>query len=152
LQLSLFDVTNLTRPSRLSRQQLNGAWSDAEADHHAFTMAGNLVLIPYSSWISDPQPKNGVYNERFDAGVIAVRVGPDSLGKPTVLRPIADTALRTPTSLTSKTGPVITRFQKVTQATPMRTVVQGGVIYTVTPIGIAAHNGTDFHRLTFADF
>jgi hypothetical protein len=147
LQLSLFDVQNLAQPTRLDQQKLSGAWSDAESDHHAFTLAGDLVLIPYSSWISDPKPHNGSYGERFDAGVIAVRVGAGTLSAPSVLRPIADSELRT-----SNTGKSSATFQKVTQATPMRTVVQAGVIYTVTPTGIAAHNSTDFDRLTFAPF
>ncbi|HST85829.1 MAG TPA: beta-propeller domain-containing protein [Kineosporiaceae bacterium] len=151
LQLSLFDVGNLDSPRRLDRKRLANAWSDAESDHHAFTMAGDLVLIPYTSWNSVRKPGveslNDVYRDRFDAGVIAVRVASDGLGTPTTLRPIADGPVTFDSSHT-----IAPSIQRTTEATPIRTVVQADTIYTLTPRGVAAHSASDFTRLTFASF
>jgi len=151
LQLSLFDVGNLDSPRRLDRERLAGAWSDAENDHHAFTMAGDLVLIPYSSWTSlvpkDYPGPAGYPDNRFDAGVIAIRVGQDSLGTPTTLRPLATGPITF-----NGMGRIPRSVQRTTEATPMRTVVHDGSIYTLTSIGVAAHSATDFSRQTFATF
>jgi hypothetical protein len=151
LQLSLFDVANLDAPRRLDQKRLAKAWSDAESDHHAFTMAGDLVLIPYTSWDSVRKPGveslNDAYLDRFDAGVIAVRVSADGLGTPTTLRPIADGPITYDSSHT-----IARSIQRTTEATPIRTVVQAGTIYTLTPRGVAAHSASDFTRLTFASF
>jgi hypothetical protein len=148
LQLSLFDVSNLDAPRRLDRQRLKGAWSDAEADHHAFTMAGNLVLIPYSSWAMRPPVVGGAFRQSFDAGVIAVRVNADTIGAPTILRPIANG----PVNIDDKGEMISGKNQKVLQATPTRTTVHDDTIYTLTPEGIAVHDGTTLTRLTFAAF
>ena len=155
LQLSLFDVRNLDSPRRLDRERLANAWSDAESDHHAFTMAGDLVLIPYSLWESEPRKggspsetdMDGGWLERFDAGVIAVRVGADGLGSPTTLRPIANG----PITFVGDRG-AYSKVQRTTEAIPMRTVVHDGTIYTLTQTGVAAHSATTFDRLTFAKF
>lgn len=156
LQLSLFDVGDLDSPRRLDRERLAGAWSDAEGDHHAFTMAGDLVLIPYSSWSNvlvkeksnAVAPDGSQYRERFDAGVIAVRVGPDGLGDPTTLRPIADGPVTFDGS-----SKIESETRRVTEAAPIRTVVHDGTIYTLTSSGVAAHASTaGFARLAFARF
>jgi hypothetical protein len=155
LQLSLFDVSNLESPTRLDRTRLGEAWSDAESDHHAFTMAGDLVLIPYNSWTSvlakgsreGDVDMEGKYQNRFDAGVIAVRVNADGLGTPTSLRPIADGPITF-----SGDGKIAPSVQRITEAAPIRTVVQGGTIYTLTSSGVAAHSVSGFTHLTFAAF
>jgi hypothetical protein len=153
LQLSLFDVSNLDAPRRLDRTRMAGAWSDVEADHHAFTMAGDLVLVPYYAWTSvevkgsSDVPPNETYVSTYDGGVIAVRVGPDGLGAPTTLRPIADGPIDFPQS-----GNVPKKVSRITDATPLRTLVHDGTIYTLTPTGVAAHSGTSLDRLTFAEF
>jgi hypothetical protein len=150
LQLSLFDVSDLGSPTRLDRERLAEAWSDAESDHHAFTMTGDLVLIPYSSWTSAAgeaaEPVDHLVSQ-FDTGVIAVRVGADGLGKPSTLRPIADG----PTTF-DKSGEISPSVQRITEATPMRTVVHDGTIYTLTSSGVAAHSAADFTHLAFAKF
>lgn len=48
LQLSLFDVSSLRRPKRLSKRHTARGWSDAEYDHHAFLYwpPARLVVIP----------------------------------------------------------------------------------------------------------
>ena len=35
-QISLFDVSDLRRPTRLHTEPLGLGWSEAESDHHAF--------------------------------------------------------------------------------------------------------------------
>lgn len=48
-QLSIFDVSNLRRPTRLHTAALGKGWSEAEADHHAFLFwpRTGLVVIPF---------------------------------------------------------------------------------------------------------
>jgi hypothetical protein len=79
--------------------------------------------------------------------VIAVRVGPDGLGTPTTLRPIADGPITFDSS-----HPITPSVQRTTEATPIRTVVHDGTIYTLTPAGVAAHSAATFTHLTFARF
>jgi uncharacterized secreted protein with C-terminal beta-propeller domain len=48
-QISVFDVSNLARPTRLHTQPLGPGWSEAESDHHAFLFwpQTGLVVIPF---------------------------------------------------------------------------------------------------------
>jgi uncharacterized secreted protein with C-terminal beta-propeller domain len=48
-QLSLFDVSDLRKPTRLYSQPLGPGWSEAESDHHAFLFwpKTGLVVIPF---------------------------------------------------------------------------------------------------------
>jgi uncharacterized secreted protein with C-terminal beta-propeller domain len=48
-QLSLFDVSDLRKPTRLHHQPLGPGWSEAESDHHAFLFwpKTGLVVIPF---------------------------------------------------------------------------------------------------------
>ena len=48
-QLSLFDVSDLRKPTRLHSQPLGPGWSEAESDHHAFLFwpQTGLVVIPF---------------------------------------------------------------------------------------------------------
>ena len=48
-QLSLFDVSNLRRPTRLHSEPLGPGWSEAESDHHAFLFwpRTGLVVLPF---------------------------------------------------------------------------------------------------------
>jgi Beta propeller domain len=50
-QLSVFDVSDLRKPVRLHRRAIPGAWSEAEADHHAFLYWGRtrLVVVPVAT-------------------------------------------------------------------------------------------------------
>jgi hypothetical protein len=47
-QLSLFDVSNLRRPTRLDKRTIDAGWSEAEVDHHAFLYwpPAKLVVLP----------------------------------------------------------------------------------------------------------
>ncbi len=48
-QVSIFDVSDLRRPTRLHRLVLGPGWSEAEADHHAFLFwpRTGLVVVPF---------------------------------------------------------------------------------------------------------
>jgi uncharacterized secreted protein with C-terminal beta-propeller domain len=48
-QLSLFDVSDLRRPTRLHKASLGQGWSEAESDHHAFLFwpRSGLVVLPF---------------------------------------------------------------------------------------------------------
>jgi len=48
-QLSIFDVSDLRRPTRLHKVSLGLGWSEAESDHHAFLFwpRTGLVVVPF---------------------------------------------------------------------------------------------------------
>jgi uncharacterized secreted protein with C-terminal beta-propeller domain len=48
-QLSIFDVSNLRRPTLLHHAPVGPGWSEAESDHHAFLLwpRTGLVVIPF---------------------------------------------------------------------------------------------------------
>ena len=48
-QLSIFDVSDLRKPTRLHTERLGRGWSEAEHDHHAFLFwpRTGLVMIPF---------------------------------------------------------------------------------------------------------
>ncbi len=48
-QISLFDVSDLRRPTRLFKHSLGLGWSEAESDHHAFLYwpQTGLVVVPF---------------------------------------------------------------------------------------------------------
>ena len=48
-QLSIFDVSDLRRPTRLHKVSLGLGWSEAESDHHAFLFwpRSGLVVVPF---------------------------------------------------------------------------------------------------------
>lgn len=48
-QISIFDVSDLRRPTRLHRLSLGQGWSEAESDHHAFLFwpRTGLVVVPF---------------------------------------------------------------------------------------------------------
>ena len=148
LQMSLFDVSDPAAPRRLDRVPLPGAWSDVEGDHHAFTMAGGTALVPFQLWrgggVTEPSGDGSAASvATFDAGVLAVGVQGRTLGPARVLRPVADGPVRIGTAGVQP---------DVQAATPLRTVVLGGNVYTVTPVGIAAHGATTGTRLGFTRF
>ena len=55
-QLSLFDVSDLRRPTRLQAVALGSGWSEAESDHHAFLWwnRSRLAVVPLQSWEGEP--------------------------------------------------------------------------------------------------
>jgi uncharacterized secreted protein with C-terminal beta-propeller domain len=50
-QISLFDVADLRRPTRLHTRRLGQGWSEAEHDHHAFLFwpRTGLVVVPFEN-------------------------------------------------------------------------------------------------------
>jgi uncharacterized secreted protein with C-terminal beta-propeller domain len=70
-QMSVFDVSNLRRPALLSRRRLDGAWSEAEWDHHAFLYWApeRLAVLPVQAEIAQAGP------DRPFAGAVVARVG-----------------------------------------------------------------------------
>jgi uncharacterized secreted protein with C-terminal beta-propeller domain len=53
-QLSIFDVSDLRKPTRLHTRHLGQGWSEAEQDHHAFLFwpRTGLVMIPFEQQAS----------------------------------------------------------------------------------------------------
>lgn len=137
-QLSLFDVSDPADPRRIDQVTMDGGYSQAETNHHAFTMWNDLVLAPYESWSFSEREGT----ERFDTGVIAVRVNDDHLTLEKVLRPV-------------ETGPVKGEdFDRIQpwKWTPLRTVVIDGRIFTITNGGIAVHDARTLERIAFEEF
>jgi uncharacterized secreted protein with C-terminal beta-propeller domain len=121
-QLSLFDVSDPARPTRVDVVSMHGGSSLAESDHHAFTFWNGLVLAPYESWDE----------EGYESGVIAVRVSGDRLTFEDVLHATPNVNTTDPWAQVA-----------------LRTLVIGDTIYTVTQNGIAVH---DFHTLSLLGF
>jgi Beta propeller domain len=55
-QLSLFDVSDLRRPTRIQTYALGSAWSEAESDHHAFLWwePSRLAVLPVQAFADKP--------------------------------------------------------------------------------------------------
>lgn len=144
LQLSLFDVSDPAAPRRLDAVGMGQAWTEVEGDHHAFTLADGLALAPFQRW---GQVDSTGQQSSFDTGVVAVRIGGTAaLAEPKVLRPVAD-------------GPVVQPafgpdpdVERIIGATPQRTFVKDGVVYTVTGAGIAAHDAGTLARIAFTPY
>lgn len=140
LQLSLFDVADPATPERVGQVQLPQAWSEVEGDHHAFTLADGLVLIPFRGGFATAGPTaDGLRRVRRDAGVVAVRLSGDRLGAPTVLRAHPAGGSAAPSSA-------------ATTAQPLRTYVDGGNIWTLTTTGVAVHDAGTLRLRGFSAF
>jgi hypothetical protein len=144
LQLSLFDVSDPAAPRRLDAVGMGQAWTEVEGDHHAFTLADGLALAPFQRW---GQVDSTGQQSAFDTGVVAVRVGGSAaLAEPKVLRPLADGPVLQPAF-----GPD-PDVERIIGATPQRTFVKDGVVYTVTGAGIAAHDAGTLARIAFTPY
>lgn len=109
-QVSLFDVSDPAKPARIDKETYEQTWSTVTEDHHAFLYwePERLALVPVQG-----------YGERPN-GVIAMRVGRDGF----------DEAGR----VSHKT-----HAPKTSDALAiLRSVVIGDVLYTLSPLGIAA--------------
>jgi uncharacterized secreted protein with C-terminal beta-propeller domain len=133
LQMSLFDVSDPAAPRRLDQVALPGGWSDVEGDHHAFTYADGLALVPYAG----ESAVGGGYV--FDAGVVAVRVEGRRLGGPAVLRPTDE-------------RPGASNGPGAKLPVPVRTFVTADSVLTVTDRGVAVHDLRGFARRAFVAF
>lgn len=134
-QMALFDVSDPANPVRLSQVTMEDAWSLAEGEHKAFTFVDGLALAPFESW----RWLETSEEERFDAGVMAVRVDGDRLELDAVLRAEADGPVE---------GKEIGRFEPWRQV-PIRTIVIGERIFTITNGGIAVFALDGFERLAY---
>ncbi|BCB80654.1 hypothetical protein Pflav_070640 [Phytohabitans flavus] len=108
-QVSLFDVSNLDRPTRLAQHHVKNAYSEAEYDPHAFLYwpAERLLVMPLSVWERD----------RSSQGALVLRVG--------------DTAI-------SEVGTVSHRSNQPGQGMIRRSLVIGDELWTVSDSGLMA--------------
>ncbi|HEY5650967.1 MAG TPA: beta-propeller domain-containing protein [Acidimicrobiia bacterium] len=134
-QLSLFDVSDPSNPRRLDTVTMDGGWSQAEGDHHAFTYTDGLALAPYQRWDWIEDESGG--RSMFDTGVIAARIDGTELSLGAVLRPIAD-------------GPIEEKDwvgRDPWAWSPTRTIVIDDFVYTISQAGIAIHDASSFERI-----
>lgn len=75
LQASLFDVSDLSDPTRLDTAGVRDAYSPIEYDHHAFTTDGDTAYVPYESWSFN----EGDQTETLAFGVLAIPLTGDDL-------------------------------------------------------------------------
>jgi uncharacterized secreted protein with C-terminal beta-propeller domain len=110
-QLSVFDVSDARRPSRLHHWTLGSSWSEAESDHHAFLWwpRDRLAVLPVTAY----DPKVG---PTF-SGAVGFRVGRSS-GIEEVLR--------------------VTHPTDTGDAAVRRSLVVGDRLYTVSDAGVRA--------------
>lgn len=110
-QLSVFDVGDPRRPTRLHRTVLGPGWSEAESDHHAFLYwaSARLVVVPVSTaGASDPF-----------TGAIAFRVGRAGA---------------------TELGRVAHPPRPAGGSVPIRrSLVVGGTLFTVSDLGVRAN-------------
>ena len=138
-QLSLFDVSNPNDPTRIDTVTLEGGWSQAEGDHHAFTYIDGLILAPYQRWEWIENADGG--RSIFDTGVIAARLDGTDLELDEILRPVAD-------------GPVDEKeWDRINPWlwTPQRTIVIEGYIYAISQGGIAIFDADTLERIEFVE-
>jgi hypothetical protein len=70
-QVSVFDVSDLRRPSLLTRQRLDKSWSEVEWDHHAFLYwpKASLAVLPVQASVETRGP------DRPFSGAVVAKVG-----------------------------------------------------------------------------
>lgn len=136
-QLSLFDVSDPANPVRLDTVTMEGGWSQAESDHHAFTYVDGLILAPYERWEWIETGDGG--RSMYDAGVLATTLQGDELNLGAVLRPEAD-------------GPIDEKdWNRIDpwRWSPLRTIVIDDAIYVVSRGGISIFDADTFDRLAW---
>ncbi|MFN0155827.1 MAG: beta-propeller domain-containing protein [Gaiella sp.] len=132
-QLSLFDVSNLRRPTRLDRSTLGPASSEAEWDHHAFLWwpRENLAVVPVSAYAVD-----GGGGSPF-VGAVAFRVtrgGIEEVGR------------------VAHAGPGAANATRVGGIPIRRSLVVRSTLYTVSESGVRGTRLTDFGDAGWAAF
>ncbi len=144
-QLSLFDVSDPANPERIDTVSMDGGWSTVEGDHHAFTFIDGLVLAPFESWVWPDEGRDEEFDSgRFDTGVMAVRVEGDRLVLGEILRPLLDGPIAEKDLWNKGVDPW--------RMMPLRTIVIGERIYTVTNGGLAIHDFSTYERLDIVEF
>jgi hypothetical protein len=151
LQVSLFDVADPAAPKRIARTTLPQNISDALSDHHAFTFADGLVLIPFQGTFVTPAavpsgPAGSIVTRATplpvspgypDAGVLAIRLDGRRLSNPTVLRMQPEGGTISPNG---------------TLLQPLRTYVDTATIWTVTTGGLGIHDEASLRGVGFIPF
>jgi uncharacterized secreted protein with C-terminal beta-propeller domain len=76
MQLSLFDISDLTDPQRTHQVTLSDAYSEAEWDHHAFLHwpQTGLTVVPFQKWEWNEEDET----ETFDNGAVAYKLDRNS--------------------------------------------------------------------------
>jgi hypothetical protein len=123
VQASLFDVGDPQAPTRVAKVDLgSGTATEIETDHHAFTFSADQALAVI--------PVDAWRGPDQLNGAIGVHVGP---------------------------GPTLTRSARTEDgsgaaAAIRRSVVAGGLVYTVSERGIGVHDPVTMDRLAFTSF
>ena len=83
LQLSVFDVSDISAPKRTAQAKIGSAWaySDALWDHHAFNWFGkmNLLAVPFYDWDPSLDTGSGPYWNSFSSDLRVFEVSPSSI-------------------------------------------------------------------------
>lgn len=87
-QVSLFDVRDPASPRRLRALDLQGDWSEVEADHHAFLFWARtgLAVVPVASWRTGGIEAVGVRIGGGDLATAGRIVHPRGAGVPAAIR------------------------------------------------------------------
>ena len=83
LQLSVFDVSDISAPKLSVRARIGTAWahSDALWDHHAFTWFAEkkLLAVPFFDWDPTVNPSGGAYWNSFTSDLRVFQIAADSI-------------------------------------------------------------------------
>jgi hypothetical protein len=83
LQLSVFDVSDISAPKRTAQTRIGSAWaySDALWDHHAFNWfpEKNLLAVPFFDWDPTVYAGSGQYWNSFTSDLRVFQVSPTSI-------------------------------------------------------------------------
>jgi hypothetical protein len=133
-QVSLFDVSDLDAPRRIANTTMQGGYSDAEYDHHAFLWWAptGLAMLPVNTW-SDTGAWSGAIGFHVDTGARTLdRIG--QVSHDTVLAGAA-------AQLDPAVDPAAVEEARVAMAEGwvppiVRSVVIDGSVYTFSDIGL----------------
>ena len=128
-QVSIFDVSDLSTPTRTHQFTLADGYSEAEYDHHAFLYWApeQLAVFPMSIWDWDGP------DEQPFSGVMALRIDVDS-----GIEELA--AITHPAPADSWAGP------------PRRSLVIDDTLYTLSELGLMSSSLEDFSELGWIVF
>jgi uncharacterized secreted protein with C-terminal beta-propeller domain len=132
-QVSIFDVSDLTRPTKIDQFTLSeGSSSQVEYDHHAFLYWAptGLAMVPVQQWWWDEKTESGFL------GAVALTV--DDLGELTELRRLAH--------------PGGDEKNWDGRAQIMRSIVIGDSVYTVSPKGLMKSDLESLQEETWLGF
>lgn len=135
-QISVFDVSDPANPIRMSRLTFDGAYSDAEWDHHAFLWWApeDLAVIPMQRWGWDELAKS----DRGFSGAVAVRATSQSV--------------EAVGEITHRMGDSTCDACDEWSAPIMRSLVIGDTIYTVSQNGVMASDLTTLDEVAWLGF